>query len=191
LKLAFGILLWAAAAAAGAVEIAGAVFDERMQVGSEETLLNGAGLRKILFFKAYAIGLYLPQRHATVAEVLAERGARRLRIVLMRDLDADQIVNTIDVGLHRNLSDAEFLPLTKRVDILRNAILAIGEAKQGSVIHLDWIPQNGVTRLSVNAERKGADIPGEDFFQALLKVWLGPKVNDPSLRERLLGKDHG
>lgn len=183
-------LLAAFTGSAEALEIAGARFDEHMLVGGQDTVLNGAGLRSILFFKAYAIGFYLPHRHAGLDDILLDHGAKRLRIVSLRDLTAEQINDVIDGGLHRNLSDAEYLPLVTRLEILRNNIEEYKAARAGAVIHLDWLPgkEGGVTRLTVNGVAKGQDIPGEDFFQALLKIWLGGRVNDPPLRERLLGK---
>lgn len=183
------LLLFLMAPCAGAVEVAGIHFDEHMSVHGNDTVLNGAGLRSIFFFKAYAIGLYLPQRHGKVDEVLSDHGPKRIRIVLARELSADQLSGAIDSGLHRNLSDAEFKPLVSRFDMLKTTINAIGSTPLGSVIHLDWVPQgkDGYTELSVNGAHKGSDIPGEDFFQALLKVWLGQQVNDPRLRSSLLG----
>jgi hypothetical protein len=191
LRLLFAILLCCLTSAAGAVEVAGAVFESTMAVGGEDTLLNGAGLRRILLFKAYAIGLYLPHHDASLEQVLADRGPKRLRIVLMRELEAERISNTIEVGLQRNLGDAEFRPLHNRVEMLRRAIHETGKAAAGAVIHLDWLPKvdAGVTRLAVDGVRRGQDIPGEDFYHALLKVWLGPQVNDPPLRDMLLGRE--
>jgi hypothetical protein len=175
-----------------ALDIAGVKFDDKAIVGAGETVLNGAGLRRILLFKAYAIGLYLPHHDTSLEQVLADHGPKRLRIVLLRDLEAERISTTIDAGLHRNLSDAEFAPLGDRVDMLRRAIHETGKARAGAVIHLDWLPgvKTGVTRLSIDGVRRGQDIPGEDFYHALLKVWLGPNVNDPPLRDMLLGREH-
>lgn len=189
MRLALALAFCVLAQAAGAVEIAGATFAPRANIGGEEAVLNGAGLRRILLFKAYAIGLYLARPADNVETVLADRGAKRLRIVLMRNLGADKLASTIDTGLHRNLTDAEFAPLSQRVESLRAAIYAFGEAKAGAAIHLDWLPSAGVTRLTVDGESRSGDFPGADFYGALLKVWLGPNVNDPSLREKLLGRE--
>ncbi len=191
MRLLLAILLCGLSTAAGAVELGGAMFESAMAVGGEDTVLNGAGLRRILLFKAYAIGLYLPRHEASLEQVLSERGPKRLRIVLLRDLEAERISGTIEVGLHRNLGDAEFRALHNRVEMLRRAIHETGKASAGAVIHLDWLPRvgAGVTRLTVDGVRRGQDIPGEDFYHSLLKVWLGPQVNDPPLRDTLLGRE--
>jgi len=191
LRLALALAFCVLAQAAGAVEIAGAAFAPRAAIGGEETVLNGAGLRRIFFFKAYAIGLYLPRSANSTEQALAERGPKRLRIVLMRDLKAEQIANTLETGLRRNLTEAEFKALGSRIESLRIAVNAYGIAHSGSAIHFDWMPASDMTRLTVNGEARSGDFPGEDFFHAVLKVWLGPSVNDSGLRAKLLGREDG
>jgi hypothetical protein len=190
LRLLLVLLLFGFAGGAGAMEMAGVAFAETVSVGGEDALLKGAGLRRILHFKAYLIGLYLPHRDGSLDEVLADRGAKRLRIVAMRELEAERISNTIDAGLHRNLSDAKFQAIAGRVELLRRAIHATARARSGAEILLDWLPGggSGVTRLTVDGVVRGSDIPGEDFYHALIKVWPGPNVNDPPLRDILLGR---
>lgn len=176
--------------AQAAIDIAGARYEVRAKVGGGDTVLNGAGLRSILFFKAYTIGLYLPRKLGSTPDVLAERGPKRLRVVAMRDVSAEQITAVIARGMKRNLDEDQYLAIFSRVEILRQIIASLGSAPQGTAIHLDWIPaaSGGITRVAFNEKPVGEGIPGEDFFHALLKVWLGSEVNDESLREALLGR---
>ncbi|MBK9022295.1 MAG: chalcone isomerase family protein [Sulfuritalea sp.] len=69
-------------------------------------------------------------------------------------------------------------------------MLVITNTPKGAVIHFDWLPEvgGGVTRLTINDEKKGEDIPGEDFFRAVLKIWLGEQPVQGDLKEGLLGK---
>jgi hypothetical protein len=66
-------------------------------------------------------------------------------------------------------------------------MLTIGNAPEKSAVNLDWIPDSG-TRLTFNGAQKGADIAGEDFYRALLKIWIGDKPAQDDLKEQLLGK---
>ena len=183
---------FAAAQQPGGVDVAGVRFDSRAQIGGTEVLLNGAGLRGVLGFKFYVIGLYLPQRQQGSEQALRAAGAKRLQIVTMFDLNAELVAAGLTKGIRRNLREEEFSELQPRVDMLRAAVRATRQAAAGSLIQFDWIPaadgRGGYTRLSVNAQPRGEDIPGEDFYQALLKVWLGEKVNDTKLRDALLGR---
>jgi len=186
-KLLLVFSLCAATLVHAATEVAGVKFDNSMKVGSAEPLLNGAGLRSKLFLKIYAVGLYLSERRATAAETLAVKGPKRLQIVTLRDLSAEQFADALVEGVHKNVAAAEAEALKARVEQFRSAILAVKEAPKGSVIQIDWLPESG-TRLSIGGQKRGEDIPGEDFYQALLRIWLGDKPAQDDLKDALLGR---
>jgi len=176
-----------------AAEVAGVKFDETMKVGAGETaplLLNGAGLRGVLFIKAYAMALYLPQKAATTAEVLGQKGAKRIRIVPLRELTAEQFADALVGGIRKNHSEQEIAPLAARVETFKTTMLGLNATRKGALIHLDWLPEvgGGVTRLTIDGEKKGEDIAGEDFYRAILKIWLGDHPAAGDLKEALLGK---
>ncbi len=75
-----------------ALEVAGVKFEDSAKVGAGDTVINGAGLRKKVFFKVYAVALYLPQKQTAAADVLAAKGAKRIAIVTLRDLTAQEFV---------------------------------------------------------------------------------------------------
>ncbi len=58
------------------------------------------------------------------------------------------------------------------------------DVKAGDVILLDYLPVEG-TRVTVRGDVKGV-IPGKDFNEALLSVWLGKKPADKGLKESML-----
>jgi hypothetical protein len=68
-----------------------------------------------------------------------------------------------------------------------DTIIALGEVVAGSTIQFDWIPEKG-TQLSVNGQAKGKEIAGEDFYTALLRVWLGKDPVQDDIKNGLLGK---
>jgi hypothetical protein len=144
-------------------------------------------LRSRLFFKVYAIGLYLPQKANSAAEVLAQTGAKRLRIATLRDLTAEQFADALVEGMEKNHAPAELEPLKARIQAFRANMLDIKSAAKGATVIIDWLPESG-TRLVFNGERRGSDIPGEDFHRALLRIWLGERPAQDDLREALLGK---
>jgi hypothetical protein len=170
-----------------AVEVAGVKFEDKAKLGAAEPQLNGAGLRSRAFFKVYAIGLYLPEKKSTTDAVLALNGAKRLHIVTLRELTAEQFADALISSLEKNHSEAELAPLKARVEEFRAAILALVSVGKGAVVTLDYLPESG-TRLSVGGQARGKDIAGEDFYRALLKIWLGSKPAQDDLKELLLGK---
>jgi hypothetical protein len=175
--------------AQAAVEVAGTRFDERMKVGADEAVINGAGVRGVLFIKAYAMALYLPQKSPAAADVLAMKGSKRIRIIPLRKITAEQFADALISGIRKNHDDAGIAPLAQRIETFNTTLAAIGASNKGAVIDLDWLPSgnDGVTRLSVGGEKKGADIPGGDFYHALLKIWIGEHPIDKRLMNALLG----
>jgi hypothetical protein len=118
---------------------------------------------------------------------LAAKGAKRLAIVTLRDLSGEQFVDALIDGLKNNHDATTFAALGPRIEQFRAIMLTIGNAPEKSVVHLDWLPETG-TRLTFNGTQKGADIAGEDFYRALLRIWLGDKPVQDDLKEKLLGK---
>lgn len=172
--------------AAQALDVAGTHFDDQIRLGGSELLANGGGLRSRFFIKVYAAALYLPQHQAEADAALAAKGPKRIAIVLLRDLSAHQFVEALQEGIARNASEAELAALKDRLEQFSAAMLGVGEAARGTVITLDWLPESG-TRLSVGGRTTGRDIAGEDFYRALLRIWLGPRPVQNDLKQGLLG----
>ena len=174
---------------AQAVEVSGVKFDDKTRIGSSELIANGAGLRKKAFFKVYAMALYLPEKQAEAEGALAAKGAKRISISLLRDLSAQQFVDALQESVANNHSEAEMSTLKDRLKQFSDAMLSIGEAKTGTTVLIDWLPEGG-TRLTVNGQVKGKDIAGDDFFKALLNIWIGKQPVQDNLKAALLGKDN-
>jgi hypothetical protein len=173
--------------ATAAIDVAGVKFDDTARVGAGETALNGAGMRNRAFFKVYALGLYLPQKVSSSADALAAKGPKRIAIVTLRDLTAEQFVDALIEALKKNHDEAALAALQPRIDQFRSIMMSVGNAPEKTAVNLDWLPETG-TRLIFNGAQKGADIPGEDFYRALLRIWLGDKPAQDDLKEKLLGK---
>ena len=176
------LLLFVAFPAFGA-EVAGVKIPDTDQ----QLVLNGAGLRKRAFFQVYAIGLYLPERRLLAAEAIAATGPKRIAIYMLRDVDADQFSGALADGIKDNHSEAEAKALEPRVKQLAAIMAEMKEAKKGMRITLDWIPAAG-TQVTVDAKATGVPIPGEDFYRALLRIWLGENPVQADVKKALLGE---
>ena len=153
-----------------------------------ELVLNGAGERRILFLNIYAIGLYLPRRARSLREVLAQDGPKRLHLVMLRDgVTAKQVHDHVIARLEDGSQPAEMALMKSRIDDLDRIITSERVINQGGTIDLDYVPGLG-TIIRVNGIAKSDPIPGEDFYNALLRIWLGDKARSVLLRDQLLGK---
>ncbi|HEY6134220.1 MAG TPA: chalcone isomerase family protein [Rubrivivax sp.] len=179
------------ALAAGAVgaqpaEIEGVKLEPTAQVGGAALQLNGAGVRTRAIFKVYVAGLYVPQKTSDTAALLAQKGPRRIAITMLRNVDADTFAGALTDGLRNNNSEAQLAGFKSQIDALNANLKAAGEAKKGDVIHLDFVPGAG-TRVTVNGQPRGSVIPGDDFFTAVLRIWIGDKPADGDLKKGMLG----
>jgi hypothetical protein len=168
-----------------AAEVAGVKIEDRTRVGDADLALNGAGLRTRLFFQVYAIGLYLPQKSSTPDAILAQPGPKRVAIHMLRDVGADTFTEALADGIRANHSEAEAKALESRIKELAAIMAEIKEAKKGMALTLDWTGAG--TQLVVDGKPAGRPIAGEDFYRALLRIWLGDKPVQDDLKKALLG----
>jgi len=175
-----------APARAQVVELEGVKLEPTAQVGGAALQLNGAGIRTRAIFKVYVAGLYVPQKSNSAATLLAQKGPRRMVLTMLRNVDADSFAGPLNDGLKNNHSEAQLAGFKAQIDAMNAALKAVVEAKKGDVLHFEYLPDSG-TRITVNGQQKGAAIPGEDFYTAMLRIWLGDKPADGDLKKGLLG----
>jgi len=175
-----------APARAQVVELEGVKLEPTAQVGGAALQLNGAGIRTRAIFKVYVAGLYVPQKSNNAATLLAQKGPRRMVLTMLRNVDADSFAGPLNDGLKNNHSEAQLAGFKAQIDAMNAALKAVVEAKKGDVLHFEYLPDSG-TRITVNGQQKGAAIPGEDFYTAMLRIWLGDKPADGDLKKGLLG----
>jgi hypothetical protein len=59
--------------------------------------------------------------------------------------------------------------------------------KKGDVLHIDWVPASG-TYIELNSKKLIENVPDIAFYNALMRIWLGDKPVDRSLKPALLGE---
>jgi len=167
-----------------AAEVAGVKVDDRISIGNSELVLNGAGVRRKLFIKIYVGALYVGQKATTPAAIYDSPQPRRMVMRLMRDLDAESLHTALDEGLKNNHTPGELIEMKPQADQLAGIMKAIGKVREGDTIAIDLFADSVVVGL--NGETRGK-VAGAGFAKALLKVWLGDKPADASLKKALLG----
>ena len=191
------VLVLAAATAlpAQAVRYEGQDFADTLSLGGSSLVLNGTGKRQVAIYPMYLAALYLPQKAATPDAIYAQPGPKRLemRIVipLVKDVSTQEFVKAINKGVNRNSTEAEKAAVAERVKQFNAAIAEVGRVKKGDLLHIDYVPSQGGTILTVNGKVWGKPIEGQDFYTAFLKVFLGDHNSDERLRTGLLGAQPG
>ena len=168
------------------LEIAGVKIDDKTTLAGQDLVLNGAGVRTRVIVDVYVGALYVVVKKTSAADVLAQDGAKRFQMTLLRDIAGKTMSDAFADGIQNNASDAERQSVKARADELTALITAIDEGKKGHVISLDFVPGSG-TQVVFNGQPRGKPIPGDDFYRVLLRIWLGDKPVDAGLKRALVG----
>jgi hypothetical protein len=178
---------------ARAAELEGVKFDDKVTLskGGPQLVLNGAGVRhKFGFFKVYVGTLYLAQKNNDRDAIFADAGPKRVGMhILANEVTASDLIASMNNALAANLVPHELALIEKRIRDLNTMMSSIKTIGKGSAVFLDYIPDVG-TRVIVNGQEQ-LTIPGDDFFRAMLHIWIGAKPVDGRLRDAMLGAPAG
>lgn len=169
------------------VTVSGVKFDDVSDVRGSKVQLNGAGLRYKAIFKVYAAGLYLPKKADTPEQVLAMPGAKRMTITTLREIDSSELGKLFSRGIEDNMDKAAFSRLIPGVARMGQIFAEHKKLNAGDNFMIDWVPGVG-TVITVKGLQQGEPFKEPEFFNALLRIWLGPNPADWKLKDALLGK---
>lgn len=172
---------------AATVDVAGVKLEDNIEVQGSKLLLNGAGLRTKVVFKVYVAGLYLNKKAATPEEVLAATGPKRMSLTMLRDIDAGELGKLFTKGVEDNTSKAEIGKLIPGLVRMGQLFADQKNLKSGDNVLIDWVPGTGTT-LTINGKLQPDPFKEPEFFNALMRIWVGDKPADAKLKDALLGK---
>ena len=166
-----------------ALEVKGVKVDETAQVGGNALVLNGAGIRTKMLFKVYVAALYLAQKTSDATAVISDTGNKRVSMNFLRELSAEKLLHGMNEGFTDNNSAAEMTSIEPQMKSFRAMMTSAKAVKEGDLIVLDLTAAG--TQVNINGKSLGT-VEGEAFNQALLRVWLGAKPVDASLKKAML-----
>lgn len=172
---------------AQAAELEGVTMADTASVGGQALVLNGLGLRTRFGFRVYVAGLYLASKSSDAVTVLAVPGAKRVVFALKRNVGADTFAKALAEGVENNTPAEQMPALKERLARLEALILSIKEVKEGDLVQFDFVPGTGTT-VTHGGKLMGDAIAGDDFYRAVLSVFLGSKPVQDNLKAGLLGK---
>jgi hypothetical protein len=189
LKLLFSLLLLIGSlGAANAMEVSGVKMDDTIDLKGNKLVLNGAGVRYKAVFKVYALGLYVGKKVNTPEEALALPGAKHISVTMLRDIDAGELGKLFTRGVEDNMvNKSELSKLVPGLMRMSQMFTDYKNLKTGDNFTIDWLPGTG-TVISIKGKQYGEPFKEPEFFNALLRIWLGPQPADWKLKEAMLGK---
>jgi len=184
------MLLVCSSMQAHALEVEGVKLEDKVQVGNAAVQLNGAGLRSIFFMKIYVAALYLESKQTTAEAILADSGAKRMALhVVVGEAGSERFVHAFRNDMEKNTAPAQFAVLLGRIEALEKAFENVKTVTRGDTIAFDWLPGKG-THVTLNGKELG-NIQGEDFYRALLSIWIGEEPVNETLKKELVGNQGG
>ena len=181
------LALFLSSGAFAQVNVSGVKFDETIDLRGTKVQLNGAGVRYKAVFKVYAAGLYLNKKASTTEEVLAASGPKRMSITMLRDIDSGELGKLFSRGMEDNMDKAAFSKLIPGVMRMSQVFSDCKKLNAGDTFTVDWVPGTG-TVISVKCNQNTEPFKEPEFYNALLRIWLGPHPADARLKDSLLGK---
>ena len=173
-------------AAAQTTEVHGVKFNNSVTLGTSALQLNGAGTRYKTIIKVYAAALYLPAKASTPEAVLSAPGPKRLHVVMLRDIDANELGKLFTRGMEDNSTREEFSKTISGTLRLADMFAARKRLASGDQFTVDYLPGRG-TVITINGQPQGEPIKEPEFFNALMRIWLGRSPADALLKNALLG----
>jgi hypothetical protein len=152
-----------------AASVAGVNLEDKVTVGSQTLVLNGAGLRKKFVVKVYVGALYLPGKQNSDTTILATDQARRMVMHFLYGVTKDQMAEAWSEGLAANTPKAS--PEVKTA--FKTLEGWMEDVPKGNRIVLTYQPGVGTT-VEVNGKNKGT-LGGKAVSDAILNTWIGPK----------------
>jgi hypothetical protein len=173
-------------ARAATVDVAGVPLEDRITLSGSPLVLNGAGVRYKAVFQVYAAGLYLTAKVNTTDGVLAANGPKRITLTMLRDIDSAEFGKLFSRGMEDNMERAAFSKLIPGVLRMSQIFADYKKLNKGDNVQIDWVPGTG-TVLTIRGKVEGEPFKEPEFFNALMRIWLGPKPADWQLKDALLG----
>lgn len=172
---------------AAPVEVSGVRLDNPLEVHGTPLQLNGAGIRYKVIFKVYVVGLYLGKNAATPEEAYAATGPKRVSITMLREIDSNELGKAFTKAFQDNAPKNQMSRLIPGLIKMGEIFASQKKLQASDGFTIDWIPGSG-TVISVKGKAQGEPIKEPEFFNAMLRIWLGPQPADWKLRDELLGK---
>ena len=114
-------------------------------------------------------------------------GPKRLAITMLRDIDSAELGKLFSRGMEDNMDRTAFSKLIPGVLRMSQVFSDHKQLKAGEVFLIDWVPGTG-TVLTIKGKVEGEPFKEPEFFNALMRIWLGKKPADWALKEALLGQ---
>lgn len=178
-------LLLARPGPAAALTVERHAYDDSLRLDGVTLRLTGAGVRAVAWFKGFTVGLWVAEPTARPEGLLGQAGPKRLRLRMLVDVPAAELVKALQRGVQKNHAPEELARLAPAMARLEALLQALGTLRNGDALDLDHLPGRGL-QLSFQGQARGEPVPGDDAFRAVLRIFIGNRPVDEALKAALL-----
>ncbi len=168
-------------------EIHGVKVEDSATVAGTKLQLNGAGTRYKGPFKVYVGDLYTSKKVASLDELMAAPGPKRLTMTFLREMEAGPFGKLLTRGVEDNVPKNEMSKLVPGLIRMGDIFTTNKLLVPGDVITLDWIPGTGMV-VTAKGKVQGEPFKEPEFYKAIMSIWFGPVPADFKLKDALLGQ---
>jgi hypothetical protein len=163
-------------------------FESQVQISNTQLQLNGMGSRYKAVVKVYDLGLYTSRKVHTVEELFALDGPKRLQFVAQRDINSTDLgrmmVRAMSDNSSREIINRHMDAATRLIEIFSSSL----KIAAGETFSVDFVPGKGAF-FSFHGQQQGEPVGDAEFFNMMLRIWLGDMPVDHSLKSALLGQE--
>lgn len=172
---------------AATVDVADIKLEDTADVQGTKLQLNGAGVRYKAVFKVYVAALYVGKKVSTPEEFFAATGPKRVSITMLREIESNELGKAFTKGFEENAPKGEMSKLIPGLVRMGQIFADQKKLVPGDSFTNDWVPGVG-TVITVKGKVQGEPFKESEFFNALMRIWIGPNPADWKLKDALLGK---
>lgn len=174
--------------AAESTEVAGVKLESVVNVAGSPLQLNGAGVRYKAVFPVYVGALYIGRKVATPEQFFATQETKRIRLTMLREIDSNELGKAFMKGFQDNAPKGpEMGKLLPGLARMGQVFAEHKKLLKGDTITVDWVPGTGAV-ITIAGDVQGEPFKDVEFYNAVLRIWLGSSPADAKLKEALLGK---
>lgn len=165
------------------VKIGDATLPSTLTFKEQALELNGAGIRKKLWFKLYSAGLYLNKKSNNASDIVNTDQPTAIRLHITSSLiSTGKLIGAVQDGFEKTNNESTVKKLQPKLDQFIGFIN--GEIEIDDKYDIFYLPSTGLS-ISKNGVHKGT-IEGLDFKKAVFNIWLAQNPVDEDLKESLL-----
>jgi len=173
--------------AAYAKKVGSVTLEDSVTFNDATLVLNGAGMRKRLFFKLYVGSLYVDEsvKGSSAQSMTLANEAMLIQLNILSDLlTRDKLIDALDTGFTKS-TGGDITPIQAEITTMKEAMQE--PVRPGDVYRIAYVPEVGTS--IVRGDETLVTIPGLPFKQAVFGIWLSDNPAQASLKSAMLAAD--